>query len=236
MWMTNGRRFHIKLAQFAQILGLSSQLDIPKKLHSGRVMMPREMTPMYVQDGGFQPPKVEGLLPHFLVLHQMRRRTLAPRIGYSEAIPAYERNLPDALMKPVRFDVFEYIMDGIWNIATNPLRSCGFAPYIQFMIEFVAREKFYKDVRHDSFRPTVPKDPRASHADSFAALVAAPSRTTHSGDAPSAPATNSDILKMLWGIFATYRRTDQRLDVMDQRLQIVRRNQEIIHNQRDEPL
>jgi hypothetical protein len=24
---------------------------------------------MYIQDGGFQPPKVEGPLPHFLVLH-----------------------------------------------------------------------------------------------------------------------------------------------------------------------
>jgi hypothetical protein len=130
MWMTNGRRFHVKLAQFAQILELSSQLNIPKKLHSGRVMMPFEMTPMYVQDSGFQPPKVEGLLPHFLVLHRMRRKTLAPRIGYSEAIPAYERNLLDALMKPVRFDVFKYIMDEIWNIATNPVRSCGFAPYI----------------------------------------------------------------------------------------------------------
>jgi hypothetical protein len=53
LWMTNGRRFHVSLAQFSQILGLSSQLDIPKKLHSGWVMMPREMTPMYVQYGGF---------------------------------------------------------------------------------------------------------------------------------------------------------------------------------------
>jgi hypothetical protein len=53
MWMTNGRRFHVKLPQFAQILGLSSQLDIPKKLDSRRVMMHREMTPMYVQNGGF---------------------------------------------------------------------------------------------------------------------------------------------------------------------------------------
>jgi hypothetical protein len=138
MWMINGRRFHVKLAQFAQICGLSSHLDIPRKLHSEWVMMPREMTPMYVQDGGFQPPKVEGLFPHFLVLHRMMRSTLAPRIGYSEAIPAYERTLQDALMKPVRFDVFEYIVDEIWNIATNPLRSCGFAPYIQFMIESVA--------------------------------------------------------------------------------------------------
>jgi hypothetical protein len=38
------------------------------------------------------------------------------------------------------------------------------------------------------------------------------------------------------GIFATCRCTDQRLDVMDQRLQIVRRNQEIIHSQRDKSL
>jgi hypothetical protein len=68
---------------------------------------------MYVHDSDFQPPKVERLLPHFLVLHRMMRRTLAPRIGYSEAIPAYERNLLDALMKPVRFDVFEYIVDEI---------------------------------------------------------------------------------------------------------------------------
>jgi hypothetical protein len=138
MWMTNGRRVHVKLAQFAQILGLSSQLDIPKKLHSGRVMMPREMTPMYVQNGGFQPSKVKRLLLHFLMLHRMMRKTLTLRIGYSETIPAYERNLLDALMKLVRFDVFEYIVDEIWNIATNPLRSCGFAPYIQFMIESMA--------------------------------------------------------------------------------------------------
>jgi hypothetical protein len=87
----------------------------------------------------------------------MMRRTLALRIGYSEAIPAYERNLLDALMKPVCFDVFEYIMDEIWNIATNPLRFCGFALYIHCMIESVAQEKFYKDVRHDSLHPVVPR-------------------------------------------------------------------------------
>jgi hypothetical protein len=113
MWMTNGRRFHVQLTHFAHILGLSSHLDIPKKLHFGRVMMPREMTPLYIPDSGSQPPKVEGLLPHFLVLHRMMRKTLAPRIGYLEAISAYERNLLDALMKNVCFDIFEYIVDDI---------------------------------------------------------------------------------------------------------------------------
>jgi hypothetical protein len=94
------------------------------------------------------------------------------------------------------------------------------------MIESVAHEKFYKDVRHDSLRPVVPKDPRASRASSSAA----PAHTIRSGGAPSAPAPNSDILKMLWGIFAICRCIDQRLDVMDQCLQIVRHNQEIIHS------
>jgi hypothetical protein len=41
---------------------------------------------------------------------------------------------------------------------------------------------------------------------------------------------------MLWGIFVTCQRTDQHLDVMDQRLQIVRRSQKIIHSQQDEPV
>jgi hypothetical protein len=59
MWMTNGRRFHVKLSQFTQILGLSSQLDISKKLHSGRLMIPREMTPMYIPNSDFQAPKVD---------------------------------------------------------------------------------------------------------------------------------------------------------------------------------
>jgi hypothetical protein len=117
----------------------------------------------------------------------MMRKTLTPRIGYSEAIPAYERNLLDALMKSVRFDIFEYIVDEIWNIATNPLRSCGFAPYIQYMIEKVTKEKFYKDSRHDPLRRVVPKDLRASRA----GFSAAPSHTTCSCGASSSSSTNN---------------------------------------------
>jgi hypothetical protein len=185
MWMTNSRRFHVQLSRFAKIFGLSSHLDIFKKLHSGRVMMPREMTPLYLSDSGSHPPKVEGLLPHFLVLHRMMRKTLALRIDYSEAIPVYERNLLDALLKHVRFDVFEYIVDEIWNIATNSLRSCGFAPYIQYMTEIVTKEKFYKDSRHNSLHPAVPKDSRTSHASASAWLIAVP--TTVVPLLPSAP-------------------------------------------------
>jgi hypothetical protein len=55
------------------------------------------------------------------MLNRMMRKIVTPRIGYSKTIPAYERNLMYALMKPVHFDVFEYIVDEIWNIDTNPM-------------------------------------------------------------------------------------------------------------------
>jgi hypothetical protein len=132
--------------------------------------------------------------------------------------------LLDAIIKSLHFDVFEYIVDEIWNITTNPLRFCGFPPYIQNMIEVVTKEKFFKDVAHEHSCPAVPKDPRIRCASS-SIPAASPSRTTHSGGAPSsAPSVNSSFMKMFRGIFALCRYTDQRMDVMEQRLQIVRRN------------
>jgi hypothetical protein len=223
MWMTNGQRFTIKLTQFAEILGLSSQLDIPKKLHTGSVMAPREMTLMYILNIGFRAPRIEGILPHLVVLHRMTRRTLAPRIGDSDAIPTYERNLLDALMRFERFDVSDYIVDEIWNIAINPHRSCGFAPYIMCMIEVVAHERVCKDVAHESLCPVVPKDPRSHHTSSPPPVVA-PTRTTCSDGASFASSSNSGFLRMFHDIFAMCRHIDQRMDVMEQRLEIVRRN------------
>jgi hypothetical protein len=91
---------------------------------------------------------------------------------------------------------------------TNPARSYGFAPYIQFMIETVAHEKFYKDVKHEPLRPAVPKDPRTHHTASPPPAVA-PSCSTESGDASSSSAEGSEMLKMFWGIFAMCHRSDQ---------------------------
>jgi hypothetical protein len=112
-WMTNRRRMAIKLSQFAEILGMSAHIDNTKKLHMGRVMTTREMAPMYVLDSGFHPPTIDGLLPHFAVIHRMMRKTLVLRIGDTNAIPTYERSLLDANMKNEHFDSFDYIVDEI---------------------------------------------------------------------------------------------------------------------------
>jgi hypothetical protein len=219
-------RFHIKLTQFAEIL-LSSHLDNPKKLHTGRVMTTRVMTPMYDPNNDFRTPKVEGILPQCVVLH---RRMLALRIRDSDAIPTYERNLLDAIMKNEHFDVVDYIIDEIWNIAIKPQRSCGFTPYIMCMIELVAHEKFYKDVAHEPLRPAVLKGPACHH---FSPPLDVALHTTRGGGASSSFSSNSDFLKMFRGIFAMCRRIDQRMDVMEQHLNIVCRNQDLFHSPRD---
>jgi hypothetical protein len=152
------------------------------------------MTPIYIPNSGFCAPRIDGILPHFVVLHRMIRRTLVLRIGDSDAIPAYEQNLLDALMKYERFDVFDYIIDEIWNIPINPQRSCGFAPYIMCMIETVAHERFYKDVAHEPLHPAVLKDPRSRRTSPPPGV--APTHTTRSGGASSSSSTNSSFLKM----------------------------------------
>jgi hypothetical protein len=103
------------------------------------------------------------------------------------------------------------------------------------MIEVVAHEKFYKDVAHEPLHPAVPKDPRTHRIASCPPAMAL-TRTTRSGGASSSSSSNSGFLKMFRGIFAMCRRTDQCLDVIEQRMEIVCHNQEIIHSQRDEPL
>jgi hypothetical protein len=195
MWMTNGRRMSVNLTQFEKILGLPSHLDNSKKLHTGRVMTMRETTSMYDPDNDFRALKVEGILPHFAVLHRLMRRTLALRIGDSDAIPAYERNLLDAIMKNEHFDAFDCVIDEIWNIAINPQRSCGFSPYIMCMIEVVAHERFYKDLTHEPLRPAIPKPPAHRHISPPPDV--APTRTIHRGGASSSSSSNSGFLKML---------------------------------------
>jgi hypothetical protein len=102
------------------------------------------------------------------------------------------------------------------------------------MIETMAHERFYKDVAHELLHPAIQKD--LARRRTSPPPDVAPTHAARSGVASSSSNSNSDFLKMFWGIFAMCRHTDQCKDVMEHRLDIVHHNQEIIHSQRDEPL
>jgi hypothetical protein len=103
------------------------------------------------------------------------------------------------------------------------------------MIETVDHERFYKDVAHEPLRPAIPKALARRHT-SPPLDVAPPHATRSGGTSSSSSSSNSGFLKMFQGIFAMCHCIDQRMDVMDCRIDILCWNQEIIHSQRDEQL
>jgi hypothetical protein len=102
------------------------------------------------------------------------------------------------------------------------------------MIKMVAHERFVKDVAHEPLHPALHKVP--IHRRTSPPPDASPSCTTRNSGASSSSSANSGILKMFWGIFSMCHHTDRHMDVLDHRTKILRRNQEIIHSQRDDPL
>ena len=82
--------------------------------------------------------KVLGLYSTYRYLDRMFRKTIDCKGEDKGNIVDYSRNLlhrmaPDA--QP--FSVFDFIWSEIRSVGERPLKGCGFAPYIMFMIEKV---------------------------------------------------------------------------------------------------
>jgi hypothetical protein len=82
--------------------------------------------------------ETRGMLPFYAYINRLFRRTLTPREGDVTKIPDYNKNIL-ATMAPntngLEFSVFDFIWEEIKAISKNPLKSCGYAPYIMHMIE-----------------------------------------------------------------------------------------------------
>jgi 1,2-phenylacetyl-CoA epoxidase catalytic subunit len=50
------------------------------------------------------------------------------------------------------FFVFDFIWEEIKAISENPLKSCGYAPYIMYMIERVTSKALYCEKEHHPLR------------------------------------------------------------------------------------
>jgi hypothetical protein len=135
------------------------------------------------------------MLPFYAYINRLFRRTLTPREGDVTKIPDYNKNIL-ATMAPntngLEFSVFDFIWEEIKAISKNPLKSCGYAPYIMHMIEWVTARTFYWEKEHHPLR--IKNDLKASLEDRRAAAgqpVSSPPRAARRsgqwGDKPSSP-------------------------------------------------
>jgi hypothetical protein len=80
---------------------------------------------------------------------------VTPREGDGTKILAYNKNIL-AVMAPnangFEFFVFDFICEEIKAILKNPLKSCGYPPYIMHLIERVTARTFYCEKEHHPLR------------------------------------------------------------------------------------
>jgi hypothetical protein len=176
---------------------------------------------------------ITGATPDVILLHRMLRVTLAPWIGDASTIPSYERNLIDAIKKQESFNIFDCIIQEIWNVAVTPSRACAYAPFIMSFIEHVFGLSFMKNVMH---KPQLPSSAHRFHQapppppSTLAALS--------SSRGPGSSKGRSGIFKLFKGLVSMCQRTNHRLDIIEQKLDANAYNHWLIHSklQIEEPL
>jgi hypothetical protein len=57
------------------------------------------------------------------------------------------------------FSVMDFVWEEIKGISMNPQKTCGFTPYLMFIIEYVTGKNFPKEGKHMPFRPNPTKKP-----------------------------------------------------------------------------
>jgi hypothetical protein len=110
------------------------------------------------------------MLPFYAYLNRQYRRTVTPREGDGTKILAYNKNSLAAMAPNANgfeFSIFDFIWEEIKAISENPLKSCGYAPYLIYMIEKETTRTFFCEKEHHPM--WIKNDLRAPLKDSRAA-------------------------------------------------------------------
>jgi hypothetical protein len=151
-WMTEGISFGITYTQFASVVGFNDEDKKRIKIHAATSMDKKDMKFMYTPGQEWNYGRVNCMLPFYAYLHRMFRKTIAPREGYQSNISNYGKDLLKYMnpSKP-KFCVVDYIWEEIRIKSCSPQNSCGYAPYLMHVIEFITNYKFEYDPKHKPF-------------------------------------------------------------------------------------
>ncbi|KAI5016137.1 hypothetical protein ZWY2020_005988 [Hordeum vulgare] len=139
VWMTDGHKYEATIAEWASIIGAPKQEDRDVDVYAEEKQSHDSMAYMY------------KTIPHkYLASHKMGsvyllqagipttntilRYTLMPKSGDENMIRGYSINLLHLLDTHTRFRVMDLIVETIRRTVADQKRSCGYAPYIQMLI------------------------------------------------------------------------------------------------------
>jgi hypothetical protein len=94
----------------------------------------------------------------YSILNKLFRKTVCPRDGDPTNISQFVKNLLANMRDGAPpLGVMDFMWEEIKGISINPQKTCGFAPYLMFIIKDVMGRSFPKEGKHMPFRPNPTK-------------------------------------------------------------------------------
>jgi hypothetical protein len=88
------------------------------------------------------------------------RKTICPRDRDPTNISQFDKNVLDNMRDGAPpLSVMDFVWEEIKGISLNPQKTCGFTPYLMFIIEDVTSRSFPKEGKHMPFWPKPTKKP-----------------------------------------------------------------------------
>jgi hypothetical protein len=101
-----------------------------------------------------------GLYTFHSVLNWLFKKTICLRDGDPTNISQFTKNLLASMRDGAPpLSVMDFVWEEIKCISMNPQKTCGFAPYLIFIIEDVTGKSFPKEGKHMPFSPNPTKKP-----------------------------------------------------------------------------
>jgi hypothetical protein len=137
-WMFESQWYEVSYAQFARLLSFGRKYASRARIHMALKFEARKIKFMYPMSKQGNFAETMDMLPFYAYINQLFRRNVTPREGDGTKILTYNKNIL-ASMAPnangFEFSVFDFVWEEIKAISENPLKSCGYAPYLMHLIE-----------------------------------------------------------------------------------------------------
>jgi hypothetical protein len=151
-WMTESQWYEVSYSHFARLFDFGQKDASHPRIHLALKLEARKIMFMYLRSKQENFGETTDMLPFYAYLNWLFRRTVTPREGDWTKILVYNKNILAAIAPNANgfeFSFIDFIWEEIKAILENPLKSCGYAPYLMHMIERVtAQTFFYERVHH----------------------------------------------------------------------------------------
>jgi hypothetical protein len=159
-WMAEGDWYNISYEDFTSHFSFGATDAHRSRLNIHNTLDEDEMKFIYAPGQEGNAGTINGLYTLYSVLNRLFRKTICPTDGDPTNISQFAKNLLANMRDGAPpLSVMNFVWEEIKGISMNPQKTCGFTPYLIFMIEDVTSRSFSKEGKHMPFRPKPTKKP-----------------------------------------------------------------------------